>query len=113
MNQTVTKSRPQTATRASQETNGKCGMSAADLARLTDAVRRMRGGDLSVRLPWRSGALGELAAELNGLAGQHQRFHRDARRVALKIIRHSRPDARLEVPPDAPLLAATAHPLND
>src|SRR3954449_11892928 len=113
MNQTPTKSRAQTARRASLETNGKCGMSSADLARLTDTVRRMRSGDLSARLPWRAGALGELAGELNGLAAQHERFHRDAARVAVKIVRHGRPDARLATPADAPLVAATAKAIND
>src|SRR4051794_31683307 len=113
MNQTATKSRAPTADRASLDENGKCGMSKADLARLTDTVRRMRSGDLSARLPWRSGALGELAGELNGLAAQHERFHRDAARVAVKIVRHGRPDARLATPADAPLVAATAKAIND
>ncbi|HZB42620.1 MAG TPA: HAMP domain-containing protein, partial [Ilumatobacter sp.] len=88
-------------------------MSQAQLTRLVDTVRRMRGGDLSARLSWRSGALGELAAELNGLAAQHERFHRDAGRVAIKVVRHGRPDARLTPPTDAPLLAATAAAIND
>src|SRR3954452_10973395 len=113
MNQTATKSRAQAATPASLEKNPECGMSSADLARLTDTVRRMRSGDLSVRLPWRAGALGELAAELNGFAAQHQKFHSDAARVAVKTVRHGRPDARLTAPPDAPLLAATAKALNN
>src|SRR3954468_23945084 len=113
MNETATKSRARTATPASVDTTAKCGMSSADLVRLTDTVRRMRSGDLSVRLPWRSGALGELAAELNGFAAQHEKFHRDAARVAVKTVRHGHPDARLAEPADAPLLAATAKAMND
>jgi hypothetical protein len=90
-----------------------CGMSRAQLDRLVDTVRRLRAGDLTARLPWREGPLGELAAELNGLAAQHDRFHRDASRVATKIVRQGLPDARLAQPADAPLLAATAAAIND
>src|SRR6476661_1096467 len=93
--------------------NADCAMSDAQLDRLVDVVRRMRAGDLSVRLPWRSGRLGELATELNGLAAQHERFHRDAARVAIKVVRHGRPDARLTAPVDSPLLAATAQAINE
>jgi len=113
MRQATTKSRTRVTTRSAPVKNDECGMSSAELARLTDTVRRMRSGDLSVRLPWRSGALGELAREVNGLAAQHERFHRDAARVAVKAIRHGRPDARLATPADAPLIALTATALND
>src|SRR3954453_23399482 len=113
MNQTATKSRARAPRRAPVDTSAKCAMSSADLARLTDAVRRMRSGDLSVRLPWRSGELGELAGELNGLAAQHERFHRDAARVAVKIVRHGPPAPPLATPADAPLVAATAKAITD
>jgi methyl-accepting chemotaxis protein len=88
-------------------------MSSADLDRLIHTVRRLRSGDLSARVTWRSGPLRELAAELNGLAADHERFHRDAARVSTKIVRDGRPDARLTPPVDSPLLAATAHAIND
>jgi len=88
-------------------------MSSADLDRLIHTVRRLRSGDLSARVTWRSGPLRELAAELNGLVADHERFHRDAARVSTKIVRDGRPDARLTPPVDSPLLAATAHAIND
>src|SRR4051812_11216389 len=94
-------------------TNTDCVMTQAQFDRLLDTVRRLRGGDLSVRLPWRSGRLGELATEFNGFAAQHDRFHRNTAAVAIKVVRHGRPDARLTPPVDSPLLAATATAIND
>src|SRR5262245_55261394 len=90
-----------------------CAMTRADVDRLIDTVRRMRNGDLAARLPWRSGARGELAEALNGLASQHDRFHKDVAQLVPKVVRDRRPDARLAVPTDAPLVAATATALND
>src|SRR5688500_510062 len=83
-------------------------MRSSDVARLVEALVRARNGDLSAKLPWRSGPLGDIAEHLNALLGQHARFHRDVSRLGTKVGRDGRPDARLEVPLDAPLLAASA-----
>src|SRR4029079_6279244 len=113
MKASSTEPRRTSAARSRDGSSGDCGMSSADLDRLIHTVRRLRSGDLSARLPWRSGPLRELAAELNGLAADHERFHADATRAATKIVRDGRPDARLTPPADSPLLAATAHAVND
>ncbi|MFY1573965.1 HAMP domain-containing protein [Verrucosispora sp. WMMD703] len=74
--------------------------SAADheavLTELAEALRRVRGGDLKVRLPRRSGAAGEVADAFNDVVSLQERQHLDLRRISRVVGRDGRLTERLD-----------------
>ena len=94
-------------------TRGGDELSRADTERLVDALRRMRAGDLSVRLPWQTGVLGEVADVVNGLVASHQRFHKDIAKVAKRVGREGRTDEQLSTVSDSSQLSASAAVVNE
>ncbi|MCZ7421473.1 HAMP domain-containing protein [Verrucosispora sp. WMMA2121] len=75
-------------------------ISAADheavLTELAEALRRVRGGDLKVRLPRRSGAAGEVADAFNDVVSLQERQHLDLRRISRVVGRDGRLTERLD-----------------
>ncbi|NLU80162.1 HAMP domain-containing protein [Micromonospora sp. HNM0581] len=74
--------------------------SAADheavLTELAEALRRVRVGDLKVRLPRRSGAAGEVADAFNDVVSLQERQHLDLRRISRVVGRDGRLTERLD-----------------
>ena len=73
----------------------------------------MRGGDLSARLTWRSGALGDVAEVVNGLAGQQERFNRDLTRLHKRVGLEGRTDERMPLSGEAPLSSRAGQVINE
>ncbi|ROT33881.1 HAMP domain-containing protein [Micromonospora sp. HM5-17] len=69
---------------------------AALLSELADALRRVRRGDLKVRLPRRIGAAGEVADAFNEVVSLQERQHLDLRRISRIVGRDGRLTERLE-----------------
>ncbi|PZV96211.1 Signal transduction histidine kinase [Micromonospora phaseoli] len=74
--------------------------SAADheavLTELAEALRRVRRGDLKVRLPRRSGTAGEVADAFNDVVSLQERQHLDLRRISRIVGRDGRLTERLD-----------------
>ncbi|WBB57383.1 HAMP domain-containing protein [Verrucosispora sp. WMMD573] len=68
----------------------------AVLTELAEALRRVRGGDLKVRLPRRSGAAGEVADAFNDVVSLQERQHLDLRRISRVVGRDGRLTERLD-----------------
>ncbi|TCB94401.1 response regulator [Micromonospora zingiberis] len=68
----------------------------AVLTELAEALRRVRGGDLKVRLPRRSGAAGEVADAFNDVVSLQERQHLDLRRISRIVGRDGRLTERLD-----------------
>nr|WP_028568897.1 HAMP domain-containing protein [Salinispora tropica] len=68
----------------------------AVLIELTEALRRVRQGDLKVRLPHRSGRAGELADAFNEVVSLQERQHHDLRRISRIVGRDGRLTERLD-----------------
>jgi signal transduction histidine kinase/HAMP domain-containing protein/CheY-like chemotaxis protein len=66
------------------------------LGELADALRRVRRGDLKVRLPRRSGAAGEVADAFNEVVSLQERQTLDLRRISRIVGRDGRLTERLE-----------------
>ena len=66
------------------------------LRELTDALRRVRRGDLKVRLPRRSGAAGEVADAFNEVVQLQERQNLDVRRISRIVGRDGRLTERLD-----------------
>ncbi|MGW0432528.1 HAMP domain-containing protein [Micromonospora sp. NPDC003197] len=66
------------------------------LGELAEALRRVRRGDLKVRLPRRSGAAGEVADAFNEVVSLQERQHLDLRRISRLVGRDGRLDERLD-----------------
>ncbi|WP_460793034.1 HAMP domain-containing protein [Micromonospora sonneratiae] len=66
------------------------------LGELAEALRRVRRGDLKVRLPRRSGAAGEVADAFNEVVSLQERQHLDLRRISRIVGRDGRLDERLD-----------------
>src|SRR3954468_11769760 len=60
------------------------------LGELAEALRRVRRGDLKVRLPRRAGAAGEVADAFNEVASLQERQNLDVRRVSRSVGRDGR-----------------------
>ncbi|WP_433346402.1 HAMP domain-containing protein [Micromonospora sp. CA-111912] len=69
---------------------------AALLSELAEALRRVRGGDLKVRLPRRAGAAGEVADAFNDVVALQERQHLDLRRISRIVGRDGRLTERLD-----------------
>ncbi|WP_432956153.1 HAMP domain-containing protein [Micromonospora haikouensis] len=69
---------------------------AALLGELAEALRRVRGGDLKVRLRPRAGAAGEVADAFNEVVALQERQHRDLLRISRVVGRDGRLNERLE-----------------
>ncbi|MGC4804915.1 HAMP domain-containing protein [Micromonospora sp. DT233] len=69
---------------------------AALLGELVEALRRVRGGDLKVRLPRRAGAAGEVADAFNDVVAVQERQHLDLRRISRVVGRDGRLTERLD-----------------
>ncbi|MFG1900292.1 HAMP domain-containing protein [Micromonospora carbonacea] len=69
---------------------------AALLGDLAEALRRVRGGDLKVRLRPRAGAAGEVADAFNEVVALQERQHRDLLRISRVVGRDGRLNERLE-----------------
>ncbi|MER5702181.1 HAMP domain-containing protein [Micromonospora sp. NPDC002296] len=69
---------------------------AALLSELVEALRRVRGGDLKVRLPRRAGAAGEVADAFNDVVALQERQHLDLRRISRIVGRDGRLTERLD-----------------
>src|SRR5215475_7057072 len=73
---------------------------ASDLRPLLTAMRRLRDGDLHVRLPAEDdGILGSLAAEITRTAERNRHFADELNRVCREVVRQGRLDARLSASP--------------
>nr|WP_027660677.1 HAMP domain-containing protein [Salinispora fenicalii] len=68
----------------------------AVLIELTEALRRVRHGDLKVRLPHRSGRAGELADAFNEVVSLQERHYHDLRRISRIVGRDGRLAERLD-----------------
>ncbi|WP_198290352.1 HAMP domain-containing protein, partial [Salinispora pacifica] len=68
----------------------------AVLIELTEALRRVRHGDLKVRLPHRSGRAGELADAFNEVVSLQERQCHDLRRISRIVGRDGRLAERLD-----------------
>ncbi|WP_230462519.1 HAMP domain-containing protein, partial [Micromonospora sp. CP22] len=68
----------------------------AVLTELAEALRRVRGGDLKVRLPRRSGVAGEVADAFNDVVSLQERQHLDLRRISRVVGRDGRLTERLD-----------------
>ncbi|WP_018217218.1 response regulator [Salinispora vitiensis] len=68
----------------------------AVLIELTEALRRVRHGDLKVRLPHRSGRAGELADAFNEVVSLQERQYHDLRRISRIVGRDGRLAERLD-----------------
>ncbi|TDC64912.1 response regulator [Micromonospora sp. KC207] len=66
------------------------------LRELTAALRRVRGGDLKVRLPRRAGGAGEVADAFNDVVALQERQHLDLRRISRVVGRDGRLTQRLD-----------------
>ncbi|SBV28616.1 HAMP domain-containing protein [Micromonospora krabiensis] len=66
------------------------------LGELTEALRRVRRGDLKVRLPRRSGQAGEVADAFNEVVSMQERHHLDLRRISRVVGRDGRLTERLD-----------------
>src|ERR1700760_1146030 len=66
------------------------------LGELADALRRVRRGDLKVRLPRRSGAAGEVADAFNEVVSLQERQNLDVRRISRIVGRDGRLTERLD-----------------
>ena len=66
------------------------------LGELADALRRVRRGDLKVRLPRRSGAAGEVADAFNEVVSLQERQTLDVRRISRIVGRDGRLTERLD-----------------
>src|SRR5919112_4371804 len=66
------------------------------LGELTEALRRVRRGDLKVRLPRRSGAAGEVADAFNEVVSLQERQNLDVRRISRIVGRDGRLTERLD-----------------
>src|SRR4051794_13883208 len=88
-------------------------MTAAEVARLLDVLRRVRSGDVSARLPWRTGVLGDIADAVNGTASQYDRFHRDLARLTKRLAEEGRTNERLVPRADSPLMKEAVQAINE
>ncbi|QSB14905.1 HAMP domain-containing protein [Natronosporangium hydrolyticum] len=68
----------------------------AVLAELAGALREVRAGNLSVRLPRRFGLAGEVADAFNDVIGLQQRQHRDLKRISRVVGREGRLTERID-----------------
>ncbi|HEX7744833.1 MAG TPA: HAMP domain-containing protein [Micromonosporaceae bacterium] len=68
----------------------------AMLAELAEALRRVRRGDLKVRLPRRAGMAGEVADAFNDVVSLQERQHLDVRRISRIVGRDGRLTERLD-----------------
>ncbi|MBM0236417.1 HAMP domain-containing protein [Micromonospora sp. ATA32] len=66
------------------------------LGELAEALRRVRGGDLKVRLSRRAGAAGEVAEAFNEVVSLQERQHLDLRRISRIVGRDGRLTERLD-----------------
>jgi HAMP domain-containing protein/signal transduction histidine kinase/ActR/RegA family two-component response regulator len=66
------------------------------LSELAEALRRVRRGDLKVRLPRRAGAAGEVADAFNEVVAVQERQHLDLRRISRIVGRDGRLTERLD-----------------
>src|SRR3984885_3524431 len=66
------------------------------LGELAEALRRVRRGDLKVRLPRRSGAAGEVADAFNEVVSLQERQNLDVRRISRTVGRAGRLPGRLD-----------------
>ncbi|MGX7676903.1 HAMP domain-containing protein [Plantactinospora sp. DSM 117369] len=66
------------------------------LSELADALRRVRRGDLKVRLPRRAGVAGEVADAFNEVVSLQERQHLDLRRISRIVGRDGRLTERLD-----------------
>src|SRR3984885_7877492 len=66
------------------------------LGELAEALRRVRRGDLKVRLPRRSGAAGEVADAFNEVVSLQERQNLDVRRISRIVGRDGRLTERLD-----------------
>jgi signal transduction histidine kinase/HAMP domain-containing protein/CheY-like chemotaxis protein len=69
---------------------------AVTLAELAEALRRVRQGDLKVRLPRRAGMAGEVADAFNDVVSLQERQHLDVRRISRIVGRDGRLTERLD-----------------
>ncbi|NIL58194.1 HAMP domain-containing protein [Salinispora arenicola] len=68
----------------------------AVLIELTEALRRVRRGDLKVRLPRRPGRAGEVADAFNDVVSLQERQHHDLRRISRIVGQDGRLNERLD-----------------
>ena len=68
----------------------------AVLGELAEALRRVRRGDLKVRLPRRSGMAGEVADAFNEVVSLQERQTLDVRRISRIVGRDGRLNKRLD-----------------
>ena len=66
------------------------------LGELAEALRRVRRGDLQVRLPRRAGLAGEVADAFNDVVSLQERQHLDLRRISRIVGRDGRLTERLD-----------------
>ncbi|MEV1288229.1 HAMP domain-containing protein [Micromonospora sp. NPDC049679] len=66
------------------------------LGELAEALRRVRRGELKVRLPRRAGAAGEVADAFNEVVALQERQHLDLRRISRTVGRDGRLTERLD-----------------
>ncbi|WP_327030235.1 HAMP domain-containing protein [Micromonospora sp. NBC_01740] len=66
------------------------------LGELTEALRRVRGGDLKVRLPRRAGRAGEVADAFNEVVSLQEQQYLDLRRISRIVGRDGRLTERLD-----------------
>ncbi|HET9729959.1 MAG TPA: HAMP domain-containing protein, partial [Acidimicrobiia bacterium] len=78
--------------------NGTLFDESPDLGEIADALRRLEGGDFSVRLPYRPGPMGELANAFNGVARRQAAIQHEIGRVAREVGRRGRLDERFTMP---------------
>ncbi|MFC7549217.1 HAMP domain-containing protein [Plantactinospora sp. GCM10030261] len=83
-------------TTANELAAGAASDEAAVLGEITDALRRVRRGDLKVRLSRRSGAAGAAVDAFNDVVALQERQHLDVRRIARTVGRDGRLTERLD-----------------
>src|SRR3954453_1789458 len=81
---------------AAKQLNAGSPDETALLGELAEALRRVRRGDLKVRLPRRSGTAGEVADAFNEVVALQERQHLEVRRISRIVGRDGRLTERLD-----------------
>src|SRR5258705_10758491 len=81
---------------AAQQPNVGVPDDTALLGELAEALRRVRRGDLKVRLPRRAGMAGEVADAFNEVVSLQERQNLDVRRISRIVGREGRLTERLD-----------------
>ncbi|MGB8255045.1 MAG: HAMP domain-containing protein [Pseudonocardiaceae bacterium] len=99
-------------TETSAKSTGRASAPNALLGELSEALRRVRHGELDVRLTRRGGLAGEVVDQFNELVALQERRNRDLLRISRVVGREGRMLERLDEESYDGALAESAHSLN-